>query len=117
MASDPGFAEYVCEQISGAGEVSSRKMFGEYGIYCDQKMVGLVCDNQFFVKPTAAGRAYLGTVQEAPPFPGAKPYFLMSDELDDREQVAALVRITAAGLPLPKPKAMKKPKPSAVRKG
>jgi len=108
MASYPGFAEYVCERISGAGDVSSRKMFGEYAIYCDQKVVGLVCDNQFFVKPTAAGRAYLCSVVEAPPYPGAKPHLLIRDELDDSDQVTELVRITAAQLPPPKPKATKK---------
>lgn len=110
MASDPGFADYVCEQIGGAGEVSLRKMFGEYAIYCDQKVVGLVCDNQFFVKPTAAGRAYLGSVVEAPPYSGAKPHLLIGDELDDSQRVAELVRITAAQLPPPKPKATKKPR-------
>lgn len=107
MASAAAFAEYVCEQIGGAGEVSSRKMFGEYAIYCGGKMVGLVCDNQFFVKPTAAGREYLGSVEEAPPFPGAKPYLLIVDALEEPERVAELVRITARELPLPKPKAKK----------
>ena len=63
MASDIGFVEYVCEQIRGAGHVSHRRMFGEFAVYCDGKVVALVCDNQFFLKPTDAGKALLDRVQ------------------------------------------------------
>jgi TfoX/Sxy family transcriptional regulator of competence genes len=45
MASDLNFVEYVRDQINGAGEVSFKKMFGEYAIYYDNKVVALVCDN------------------------------------------------------------------------
>lgn len=102
MASDIGFVEYVCEQIRGAGRVSHRRMFGEFAVYCDGKVVALVCDNQFFLKPTAAGKALLDRVKEAPPYPGAKPYYLIDSQLDDAEAVAAIVRATAEALPMPK---------------
>ncbi|WP_026072583.1 TfoX/Sxy family protein [Nodosilinea nodulosa] len=104
MASDSSFVDFVCEQVSDAGDVTARKMFGEYAIYCDGKVVGLVCDNQFFVKPTASGRALLAAVAEAPPYPGAKPYFLIGDQLEDRAFVTELIRQTALELPAPKPK-------------
>jgi TfoX/Sxy family transcriptional regulator of competence genes len=102
MASDIGFVEYVCEQIGGAGKVTHRRMFGEFAVYCDGKVVALVCDNQFFLKPTAPGRALLGKVKEAPPYPGAKSYFLIDVQLDDAEEAAEIVRVTAAALPPPK---------------
>ncbi|MGE5622672.1 MAG: TfoX/Sxy family protein [Bacillota bacterium] len=104
MASDPDFVEYVCDQIAGAGAISSRKMFGDYAIYCNGKVVALVCDNQFFLKPTDGSRAAVGRVVEAPPYPGAKPYFLIEDGLDDREWMANLVRITEREVPMPKPR-------------
>lgn len=104
MASDLDFVEYLCDQIAGAGSISSRKMFGDYAVYCNGKVVALVCDNQFFLKPTEGGRAAIGSVVEAPPYPGAKPYFLIGDGLDDREWVAHLVRITEREVPLPKPR-------------
>ena len=104
MATDQHFADFVRDQMSGAGDVSSRKMFGEYAIYLDGKVVALVCDNQCFVKRTDEGREFLGQVTEGPPFPGANPYFVIADELDDRERLAELVRITARALPAPKPK-------------
>lgn len=104
MASDQAFADYVCDQIAAAGAVSCRKMFGEYAVYCNGKVVALICDNQFYLKPTAAGRALIGKVAEAPPYPGAKPYFLIGERVDDREWLSGLVRATEAELPAPKPK-------------
>ena len=104
MASDISFVEYVCEQIRGAGHVSHRRMFGEFAVYCDGKVVALVCDNQFFLKPTAAGKALLDRVKEVPPYPGAKPYYLIDAQLDDADAVAAIVRATADALPAPKAK-------------
>ncbi len=102
MASQQSTVDFVIDQISAAGDVSAKKMFGEYGIYCGGKMVALVCDDQFFVKPTAGGRSLLKTVTEASPYPGAKPCFLISAEmLEDREGLAELIKITARELPLP----------------
>jgi TfoX/Sxy family transcriptional regulator of competence genes len=108
MASDLSYVEYVRDQISRAGDVSFRKMFGEYAIYCDGKVVALVCDNQFFLKPTAAGRAFLGTVIEASPYEGAKPHFLIEEQLEDQDFASELVRLTKCELPAPKPRGPKR---------
>ena len=104
MASDLTFVEYVRDQISGGGDITYRKMFGEYAIYGNGKVVALVCDNQLFVKPTPGGRKFAGKIAEAPPYPGAKPHLLIDEKLDDRAWVSTLIRITARELPLPKPK-------------
>ena len=74
MASDKSQLDFVLDQIDDAGVVTARSMFGEYGIYCDGKIVALFCDNRLFVKPTQGGRDHVGDVVEAPPYPGAKPY-------------------------------------------
>ncbi len=105
MSSRQNTADFILEQIASAGSVSSRKMFGEYGIYCEGKIVALVCDDQLFVKPTEGGRKYLKKVVEKPPYPQAKPYFLVSGELwDDAQWLSELIRITASELPLPREK-------------
>ena len=103
MASDQTFVDFLVDQMNEAGSIAYRKMFGEYAIYCDGKVVALVCDNQLFVKPTEGGKTYIGTVVEAPPYPGAKMYFLIEDQFEDREWISDLIRITAMELPLPKP--------------
>jgi TfoX/Sxy family transcriptional regulator of competence genes len=122
MASDLSFVEFVADQIRGAGAISFRKMFGEYALYCNGKVVALICDNQLFVKPTSAGRSLLGEPTEAPPYPGAKPHFLIEDEIEDRERIIALIRVTENEMPMPKPKKKRqgtrdKKKASAASKG
>jgi len=109
MSSDHEFVEYVLEQIDNAGEMSYRQMFGGYTLYCQGKVVALVCDGQLFVKPTEAGRSFIGEVVEAPAYPGAKMSFLIEEQLDDRDWISHLIRLTEQSLPAPKPK-KKKPK-------
>lgn len=105
MASGQSTVDFILEQIADAGEVSARKMFGEYGLYCDGRVVGLICDDTLFVKPTVAGDAFAPGVERAPPYPGAKPYLMIdADRLEDADWLADLVRRTTAELPLPKPK-------------
>lgn len=104
MASDQKTVDFLLDQLRGAGTITARKMFGEYTLYCDEKVVALVADNQLFVKPTNAGRAFAPGIPEAPPYPGARLCLLVQEKLDDREWLTALVRITADALPKPAPK-------------
>jgi DNA transformation protein and related proteins len=105
-----GTVDFVLDQLSALTDVSARKMFGEYGLWYDGKLVALICDDQLFVKKTAAGAALIGSPVEAPPYPGAKPSFLI-DQLDDRDWLTDLIRTTANDLPAPAPK--RKPKARA----
>ena len=57
MASNPDFVQYIADQCSGAGEITVKKMFADYGIYREGVIFGLICDNCFYLKPTEAGRA------------------------------------------------------------
>ena len=113
MASGLGFVEYVVDQMHDAGAISQCRMFGEYAVYCDGKVVALITDDALFVKPTYAGRAFIGQPVEAPPYPGAKPYFAIEDKLDDRRWLSALIRATADELPVPQPKKPRAKKPAS----
>ncbi len=104
MASDKEFVDFVLNQIENAGEITAKKMFGEYGLYSDGKLFALVCDNTLFLKPTEAGRIYIKDVVEAPPYPGAKPSYRIDEKLEDRDWLSGLVKITVVELPEPKPK-------------
>lgn len=97
--------EFVLEAIDGAGSITAKKMFGEYGIYLDGKFVALICDDTFFIKPTPAGEAFIGEPEWGAPYPGAKPHFQIDgDKLEDRDWVCELLRLTFDALPAPKPK-------------
>lgn len=110
MSSDKSFVEFIVDQIEDVGVITYKKMFGEYAIYVDGKIVGLVCDNRLFIKPTEGGRSFIGDVVEAPPYPGAKVSFLIEDRLEESDWMSDLFRITAKELPEPKPK-IRKSKP------
>ena len=107
--------DFLLDQLAAVPGVRARKMFGEYALYCGDKVVALVCDNQLFVKTTAAGRALVGDrYKEGCAYPGAKPSMLVgADDLDDDERLCELVRTTADALPAPKPKKPKPRKPKA----
>jgi len=116
VASDQGFIEHVADQVDQAGlgrALSWRKMFGEYALYLDGRVVALVCGNQLFMKPTPGGRQVLGQVDEHPAYPGGKPWFRIGEDLDDRDLLRRLFVVTAAEVPLPKPKKprVRTPKP------
>lgn len=116
MSSNTDFVQYVCEQCSGAASIDvgstsvadiyAKKMFGDYTLYCDGKVVGLVCDNNLYIKPTDAGRRLLKSERLRPPYEGAKDYFYV-EEVDDHNYLSALVKATAEALLLPKSKRKK----------
>ena len=103
MASTKEFVNFILQQLELAGTITCRSMFGEYGLYCDGIFFGVICDNQLFIKITEKGKNLLPNGEKAPPYEGAKPYFLITD-LDDREFLGHLVEDTCENLPPPKPK-------------
>ena len=113
MTSRIDIVQYICDQAALGRRLTFRKMFGEYALYFDGKVVALICDDQLFLKATADGRAYLGEVVEAPPYPGAKNHFQISEEIDDPERLRAVLTITARVLPEAKPKSKVKVKAKA----
>jgi TfoX/Sxy family transcriptional regulator of competence genes len=107
MASRADTLQYVIDQLAGLAGITTRKMFGEFAIYLDGKVVGFICDDQLFLKPTDAGTRLLESPQFASPWVGAKPHLLITDELEQRDLLSRLVQATANALPLPKPKPAK----------
>jgi TfoX/Sxy family transcriptional regulator of competence genes len=110
MSSNQDFVDFVTGQLHNAGDITSKKMFGEYALYSGNKIFALICDNKLFIKPTIAGRNFIQNVVEAPPYPGAKPSFLIEDKIEDHEWLSTLVKLTVSELPEPKPKLKKKKK-------
>jgi hypothetical protein len=109
MATDYSTIESLLERLSSVPDVHARKMFGEYALYCGQKVVALVCNDQLFVKITPPGLALIGDdFEEGEAYPGAKPSMLIDFEYMDFRTLCELIRVTAAALPVPKPKKLPK---------
>ena len=107
MATDPDFVEYVHEQAGFGARLTHKRMFGEYGLYLDDKVVAFACDNSLFLKPTEAGRALLPAVTLGKPYPEAKDYYVLDEFLDDAELLQRALQATADALPPPKPRPVK----------
>ncbi len=93
MACSPDFVQYIIDHCSGAGEIAVKKMMGDYCVYCDGVLFGLICDNNFYVKVTEPGRAVLKEVISRSPYDGAKDYYFIGD-VDDRDYLTALIKAT-----------------------
>jgi TfoX/Sxy family transcriptional regulator of competence genes len=107
MPSQQKIVDFITDQMGLPEHITYKKMFGEYALYFDTKLFALVCDDKLYIKPTLAGRAYIKDVVEAPPYEGAKPSFLIEEQLDDHVWLKKLVTITVQELPEPKPKKKK----------
>ncbi len=103
MASSQKTVDFIVEQMSAAGIITSKKMFGEYCLYLDGKVIAFVCDDALFIKPTEDGKKFYPEAEMAPAYPGSKDYLLISeDKWEDREFISKLAVVTASSLPNPK---------------
>ncbi len=107
MACSEDFVQYIVDQCAGAGEITARKMMGDYCIYCDGIVVGMICDNCLYIKQTAATKALLREVVLRQPYNGAKDYFYIAD-VDDRDYLAEIIRTTVSNLPKSQPQIPRK---------
>lgn len=103
VATQKRTVDYLLEQASGFGAVSTKPMISEYGVYVDARMIGSICHDRLDVKPTALSRLHAEPVSEATPCLGAKPHLLIeTDRWGDAERLGNLLCPTAAELPKPK---------------
>ncbi len=99
MPSTQPTTDRIVASIQTAGSIRAQKMFGEYGIYCDDTFVAMVCDNRFLIKTTDAGLAFAGEIAMEEPYPGGKPCMLIPEDWwDDLAWLGELIQITAKAL-------------------
>ncbi len=115
MATDRIFVDYVTEQLGLGARLTHKKMFGEYALYLDDKVVAFACDNSLFIKPTEAATKLAPDLPQRPPYPGAKDYPVADELLDDGDELRRLIIATADALPAPKPKPKKVVKKAAKK--
>jgi TfoX/Sxy family transcriptional regulator of competence genes len=104
MSSTKDFLDFIIDQIKDKDLVRFKKMFGSYALYYDNKVVALICNNQLFIKNLEASKNFVEkeigkkNLHLAPPFPGAKDWILLEDEIEDREFLNELLEITRQSL-------------------
>jgi DNA transformation protein and related proteins len=64
------FLAYVLDQLAQLGEVSSRRMFGGAGLYCEEFFFGLIADDTLYLRVDDTNRDDY-TARAAQPF---RPY-------------------------------------------
>lgn len=97
MASNKAFVNYIIEQLQDAGDIRAKRMFGEYGLFCDGVFFAVICDNQLFIKITPQVEITFSDLHKAPPYEGAKDYILV-EEIDDRGFITKLTRMTCEAI-------------------
>ena len=105
MASSLEFVDYICEQLRGTGALRSKKMFGEYMVYLNDKPVFLVCDDTLFIKMLPCLEPLLGGHAMAAPYQGAKDHYVLDP--DNRELLCQVAALAEPVIPVPKPKKKK----------
>ena len=114
MSTDASTIDHLVEQAMPDAPRASRRMFGEYALYVDTKVVAFVCDNQVFLKPNELARPHMLLIDEQPAYPGSKMYWRLGEELDDRDRFRRILERDGDDLPLPRPKGAKATPPASA---
>jgi TfoX/Sxy family transcriptional regulator of competence genes len=102
MSTSKETVAFILDQLAPL-PVRARAMFGEYGVYCEEKFVALICDDTLFLKPLPVLAGYFNDPEMAPPYPGAKDHFVVSAELlENRDWLHEVFVRTAESVPLKK---------------
>ncbi len=111
MSTSPEFVRYLCEQLEGLGAVRSRKMFGEYMVYLNDKPVLLVCDDTPFLKMLPCVAPLLKDRPAATPYEGAKDHYVLDPDDGDTLRAAVLALEAVTTIPKKNPPRKKQPAP------
>jgi TfoX/Sxy family transcriptional regulator of competence genes len=105
MSTDQSFLDHVLDCLSPLPGVSHRRMFGEYALYLDGRVVALLCDNRIFLRPAPGTQSLTAALETGFPYPGAKLHAIGDALLDDPAQLIRILQVLARELPLPRQKA------------
>lgn len=93
MSSDASFVEYVTELLAPLGYIRTKKMFGEYGVYCNEVFFALICEGTLYFQIDDSLKGEYDELE--PPYPGGKPAGKMTPELlEDRDELLRLARLS-----------------------
>lgn len=101
MSTSRDYVDYVLEKLHDPMVFFARAMFGEYALYANEKVVGLICDNTLYVKILPASIDLETQCEKDSPYPGAKAHYVVTeDQLDNGYFVANILLKISESLPL-----------------
>ncbi|MDE5714397.1 MAG: transcriptional regulator [Muribaculaceae bacterium] len=106
MACTVEFIEFICTTLAPLGEVSSRKMMGDYVIYVNEKCVITACDNIAYVKKLPCIEGMMEDAESGTPYPGAKEAYIL--DFANSYNVLKIIEVLWEHLPFPKSMQKKK---------
>lgn len=105
MATQKDTVTYILDCLDDPTVFSARPMFGEYALYTDDKVVGLICDDTLYVKILPESQALEQICEKSPAYPGSKPYYVVAEEqLTSIPELVRILHAIAAALPAKKSK-------------
>ncbi len=104
MATSKEFHDYVVESLQKVGSVATRKMMGEYCVYYQGKLIGNICDNCLFLKPTESVLRLMPDAGRAYPYEGSKTLMAVVEDVEDTGLMAEVLEGMYHELPEPKGK-------------
>lgn len=105
MATDKNFVDFIVETTKDLGLITSRKMFGSYMIYVNDKPLLLVCDNIIFVKMKDEIKDLMTEAETGFPYDGARLHYIL--DIENQGLVEQVIPILEEITPFPKPKKKK----------
>jgi TfoX/Sxy family transcriptional regulator of competence genes len=106
MATQTETIEFILEKLRGRARFTARAMFGEYALYADGKVVGLVCDDLLYVKIVPASEALETLCEKDTPYPGARPHYVVEEsQISTIHDLAQILSDIANSIPAKKKKA------------
>jgi len=111
MATQQETVDFILGKLGDPERFNARAMFGEYALYCDGKVVALVCDDRLFVKILPESESLATQCELGSPYPGAKLHYLVEEtQLSTITNLTAILGNLAASRPLPRSKSRAKVK-------
>ena len=102
MATTQDYLAFVLEQLPPLWEIRSKKMFGEYMVYLNDKSILTLCDNTVFVKKLPVLDEIMANAPCSCPYEGAKESYIL--DIEDRNLTERVLTLAEAATPVPKPR-------------
>ena len=109
MATRKETVEFILQKLRDPRRFGTRAMFGEYALYADGKVAGLICDNLLHIRIVEASKELESLCEKGPPYPGAKPYYIIDEsQLSTIENLPGILVSVANSMPDKKKNSRKK---------